>query len=454
MQIVHTTVDHDLPDGSVTLLGAVRTVTGAMTRVDAGGRSLLVDCGIAQGRAAREWSFPDAAHDVHAVVLTHGHADHVGSVPVLLEAGFDRPILGTRATLDLAAMNLRDTVRFGGGSNRDAARVVQRFKQLARALRYDVPTRPFDDWDGVVTMREAGHIIGSASVELHTSQSRVIISGDLGRPDSPLLRDYHTSWEAERPVDLVVMESTYGSRDHHATHDRVRAELKRIIYSAMEDGGHILVPAFAIGRTQVLLCHLNALVEAGELPHMPVAVDTPMGLRVTDVYNRSQGLFDRESLERLERGDDPLDFDHLYRVDKHEHSAMLRMVREPMMVIAGSGMCTGGRIVGHLKELLPVRETCVLFVGYQAAGTPGRAIVDAAQQREHGSIPTVRIDGEDVPVRAQVEVLSGLSAHADRTELARWLDAIPGVRRVALHHGEPQAQRDLVAWLERRQPHS
>jgi metallo-beta-lactamase family protein len=305
---------------------------------------------------------------------------------------------------------------------------------------YDAPVT-LAGFSGTFWFREAGHILGSASIELRTAASRLIVSGDLGRPDSPILRDYETRWAADRSVDLVVLESTYGDSEHRMTHDDVERELERIVNRAIEARGHILVPSFAIGRTQTLLYHLNTLVEARRVPPIVVAVDTPMGLCVTELYQRSHALFDREALDKIARGDDPLDFHNLFAVRRGSDSVRLRDVREPMLVIAGSGMCTGGRIVGHLKELLPLDRTTVVFVGYQAAGTPGRAIQSAKRRST-----SVRIDGEDVPVRAQVATLSGLSAHADRTELLRWLSAIPGVGRVALHHGEPEAQRALATW--------
>lgn len=443
MEILPLTATHPLPDGRLSLLGAVESVTGAMTRAEMGGAALLVDCGVAQGEEAQRWRFPEAARDASAVLLTHGHNDHVGSLPALLDGGFEGPILGTHATLEIADLVLSDGLRLEGASDAELARFRRRFKELARTVRYDEAVA-LDGFDGQVWFREAGHILGSTSVDLQSRRSRVICSGDLGRPDSPILRDYATTWPSERALDLVVLESTYGDREHRQSHDDVEAALERILKRALRDGGHVLVPAFAIGRTQTLLYHLNTLVEAGRLPRLPVAVDSPLGLRVTELYQGMRWLFDRESLEKIARGDDPLSFTDLYAVRRGQDSVRLREVSEPMLIIAGSGMCTGGRIVGHLRELLPKPETCVLFVGYQARGTPGRAIQEAA--RRGGG--RVRLDGEEVMVRCEVQTLSGLSAHADRTELLRWLRALPNPRRVALHHGEPEAQRAFAAWVE------
>lgn len=450
MEIVACTAAHPLPDGEVRLLGAVDTVTGAMTKVTSGGATLLVDCGVAQGREARRWRFPEAARDVDAVILTHGHNDHVGSLPTLLEGGFEGPILATRATWEVAKIVLKDGIRIQGGSGRDVKAFLDHFDRLFRPLRYDQPEAAVPGFDGMITLREAGHILGSSSVELWSPQSRVIVSGDLGRPESPILRDPNTTWSDHRPVDLVVMECTYGDRDHKHSADDVRDNLERTIRHALRDGGHILVPAFSIGRTQVLLYHLNDLVESGRLPDLKVAVDSPMGVRVTETHQDYRKLFDREALDRIAHGDDPLDFDTLFAVRRHRDSLRLRELDESFFIISSSGMCTGGRIVGHLIDLLPRPETAVIFTGYQAHGTPGRAIQRAARQRaERGGVPTVEIDGQSVDVRAEVTTLSGLSAHAGKTELRAWLGAIPDVRRVALHHGERDAQQVFASGASR-----
>lgn len=438
-----TTAEHPLADGRVSLLGAVRTVTGAMTRVELDGVRLLVDAGVAQGAEARDWRLPDEAHRADAVVLTHAHNDHVGSLPSILERGFAGPIFGTAATLQIARVVLVDAMRLNDVPASARVRVLERFDRQQRAVPYDRFVRPVDGRGPALAYREAGHILGSASVELRSPKSRVIVSGDLGRPDTPILRDYHERWEASAPVDLVVVESTYGDREHRHTHGDVARELERILKAALARGGHVLVPAFAIGRTQTLLWHLNALVEAGRVRGLPVAVDTPMGLGVTETYATFERLYDAEALARIARGDAPLDFEDLYAVRRGRDSARLREVPGPMLILAGSGMCTGGRIVRHLKELLPREETTLLFVGYQARGTPGRRIQDAARRGDG----VVRIDGEDVALRASVETLSGLSAHADRGELVRWVRAIPDVRAVALHHGEPEAQKALAEAL-------
>jgi metallo-beta-lactamase family protein len=434
------TEHHPFAGGTVDLLGAAHAVTGAMTRVELGANSILVDCGVAQGDEARRWRFPDRALDVDAVILTHGHNDHVGSLPVLLDRGYNGHIYGTRSTLDLADIVIRDGLHLQGASKREQDNFSRRLRELAHPVRYDKET-----WHarGPIrfTLHEAGHILGSSSVDLCNDKNRVIVSGDLGRPNSPILRDPNRIWTQTMPVDVAVVESTYGDKNHAQGHDDIEVTLERIIHQALRDGGHILVPAFAIGRTQLLIYHLNTLIESRRIPDIAVAIDTPMGLRVTELYSQARHLYDRDAIAKLEAGDDPLNFERLFAVNKQTESVQLRDAIEPMLIIAGSGMCTGGRIVGHLQELLPRPETCVVFIGYQAAGTPGNQI----QHARKGD--SIWLGGQNVRLAATIETISGLSAHADRNELADWICALPETRRIALHHGEPQAQHAFSNWL-------
>lgn len=439
-EIVGCTAVHPLADGEVRLLGAIKCVTGAMTRVELGGKRLLIDCGVTQGREARDWVFPDAARDVDAVLLTHGHLDHIGALPHLLDGGFHKPIIATQPTIDIARISLEDTLSMQRASFRETKGLLEAFDRLAQAVPYDgaISTHGLR-----LQFREAGHILGSASIDLASSKSRVIVSGDLGRPRAPLLKDAFTAWPRDRAVDLVVMESTYGERDHEHGHDDIEKKLLTVVKETAARKGKVFIPAFAIGRTQVILFFLNELVESGRLERVPVAIDTPMGLLVTGTYSKFQQLYDEEALHRIARGDAPLDFDDLYASRRGADSARLRDAPGPMIIIAGSGMLTGGRMVGHLADggLADERNT-LLFAGHQGVGTPGRRIQDAA-----ASGKPVWLDGQEVPVRARIDTLRGLSAHADRKELAAWLSAIPEVKRVALHHGEVSAQQALVRYL-------
>ena len=442
-EMTSCTAVHPLPDGELRMLGAIDVVTGSMTRVDTAGKKLLVDCGIGQGLEAQRWRFPDAAKDADALILTHGHLDHIGSVPALIESGWERPILATKATLDIARISLQDSLHMARASDREIESFMRQFNKLARSVAYDTPGGHLPGFAGALTFREAGHILGSASVEILTDKSRVILSGDLGRPNSPILKDAFTGWQGGRDVDVVVMESTYGARSHEHTHDDIERELARVINEAHARRGKVLVPAFAIGRTQVLLYFLNELVERKQIPNVPVALDTPMGTLVTETYEKARKLFDKEALEKIQRGDDPLDFDNLFVVKRGGDSAKLMHTKGTMVIIAGSGMCTGGRIVHHLVDGLPDPNCTVLFVGHQSVGTPGRRI----QEAKAGGT-TVWIDHRDVAVRCHIETLRGLSAHADRDELLAWLGHIPGKKRVALHHGDATAQRSLVEYAK------
>lgn len=432
---------HPIPDGEVTLLGAHAQVTGAMTRIETREGAVLVDCGVPQGRDAHGYTLPDTAKDVDAVVLTHGHNDHVGSLPMLFEAGYDGPVFATPATLAVTRISLEDSLEMQRVSPGEVRAFLKRFDALSRPFPYDTPK---EGKLGIsLAFREAGHILGSASVDVISKGSRVVVSGDLGRPGAPILRDPCTTWDKDRPLDLVVVETTYGSREHAHGHDDVLADFERVLLDAVARKSRVLVPSFAIGRTQTLLYFLNELVESKRVPELPVAVDTPMGLAVTDTYKRFSRLFDKESLDKIAHGDDVLDWESLFAVERGKDSRRLMDLPGPLVIIAGSGMCSGGRIVNHLIDGLPDPSTTVLFVGHQAEGTPGRRIQEAGKRGGH-----VRLDGQELLVRARIETLRGLSAHADRRELLAWLSHLPTPKRIALHHGDPDAQEAFARYVD------
>lgn len=426
-------------------------VTGSCHELHYGANhSLLVDCGLFQGKdAARhpalEIEFP--VDPITAVVLTHAHIDHVGRLPYLLAAGYGGPLICSRPTARLLPLVLEDALKLGFTRKRWLiAKVVAEIEQRLVPLDYNV-------WHAVDTdlrlrLQRAGHILGSAYVEVDTGGQRVVFSGDLGPPHTPLLYSPRSPARA----DLLVLESTYGDRLHEGRRDR-RARLRAILERTLENGGATIVPAFSLGRTQELLYEINAIFAdlatnsemASRLREVDVIVDSPLASRFTQAYEDCEGFWDEEAKARVRSGDQPLVFDNLMTVVDHEQHRWtvdyLRRKAPPSVVIAGSGMCTGGRVVNYLKALLGDERTDVLFIGYQAAGTPGRALQSGRRR--------VTIDGTALSVKARVHSLSGYSAHADQADLLRFVRGIRRApERVVLVHGEAGAKRALSKKLK------
>lgn len=438
--------------------GAAGEVTGSCHRLRIAGREVLLDCGLVQGgrdaaRRNRE-PFPFQAGDIDAVILSHAHIDHCGRLPLLVKRGFRGPIYTNPACRDLLPILLRDTAEL---SAREAERTnrrrereepdahdeppaaplydlddVEQTLRLVRAVRYDAWHEPFPGL--ALRLHDAGHILGSSSIELRLREGEVertlVFSGDLGQYDSPILLDPHR-FEA---ADAVVMESTYGGREHRDRAATV-AELGGIIAAAAHSRGNIVVPAFAVGRSQEILYLLATHHDAWALRDWQVFLDSPMAIEASEVYWRHSERFDAEAL-RLRRsfaGMPPLDNLHLCRTP--EESRAINEHRSHAFIIAGSGMCNGGRILHHLRHNLGRPECHVVITGFQAPGTLGRALVD----RE----PSVRIYGVPVRVAARVHTLGGLSAHGDRGDLLRWYGSFGQRPPVWLVHGEPDAAEAL-----------
>ena len=444
----------DVP--SIQFLGAAGTVTGSAHLVRTDAATVLLDCGLFQGLKElreRNWrEFPFDPDELDAVVLSHAHIDHCGRLPLLVRRGFRGPIYCTGATRSLTGVMLPDAAHlqeeeaeranWRGYSKHKPALPLYTLADAEAVLEL-LESRPYGKLfpvaDGVrARFHRAGHILGAASVELEIPGCRLVFSGDVGRYDRPILRDP----DPPPAADVLLCESTYGDRSH-APAEQADADLARVITEGAERGGAILVPAFAVGRTQELLWMLRALEEAARIPTLPIYVDSPMAIEVTELYGRHLEEHDAEmrALVRTE-GDDW--YGRRVRLTRSaEESKKLNRLTGPVIIIAASGMATGGRILHHLSLRLDDPRTTVLLVGFQSAGTRGRLLKDGATE--------LRMFGQLVPVRATVETLDAMSAHAGQDELLRWLSGMTRPPRATyLVHGEPAAAAGLEAQLRKR----
>ncbi len=449
---------------SLTFLGAVGEVTGSRYLLEVDGEPrphrLLLECGLHQGGREAEGAnavpFGRLAEELEAVVLSHGHLDHAGLLPKLVREGYRGPIHCTADTAELLEIMLIDAAfvmakdvewenRWRARAGKPAIEPLYDEDDVAQTLAQCEPHgygRPVTLPGGVtLVFRDAGHILGSAVVELTIpsggQRRRLVFSGDLGNPDSVLMKDP----EKVHDADLVLMESTYGDRDHRPLDDTLE-EFRRVLEEAHADGGNVLIPAFAVGRTQEILYHLSVLYHEGRLPQQMVFLDSPMAIRVTELYARKRKALDPEDLKVLNvaaHGDLDRYLPILRLTRSVEESMAINRIRGGAIIIAGSGMCTGGRIVHHLRYNLARESTRLVIVGFQAEGTLGRQLVEGAAR--------VRVLGEELAVKARVHTLGGFSAHAGQRELIGWVGAFRDHPRVFLVHGEPEAQRALQAAL-------
>jgi metallo-beta-lactamase family protein len=444
----------------VTLYGAAGNVTGSAYHVQSMSASVLVDFGMFQGEQKLEAlnaKIPFNIRKLDAVVLTHAHLDHTGRLPLLAKNGYTGPVYATRATMDIVELILKDAARIQEQDverhNRKRQRMgqpplsplyseedVEELLGLLSPLEYNTYTEVSK---GIkVRVREAGHILGSASVELTVEEggkSKVaLFSGDIGPQNMAILKDPDPFTSA----DLVFMESTYGDHDHRPINDTLK-EGTEIIDKAIREKGKILVPSFAIGRTQQLLYYLARAIEDGAREHLPVYLDSPMAIEATRIYARHEELFDEEMMELVNSGAVKTDLARLHFSKTPEESRALNEVSGPCMIIAGAGMCNAGRILHHLKHNLWKPETTVMIVGYQGEGTLGRRLLDGAKK--------VRIFGEDIVVRASIASMGGFSAHAGQGDLLRWFDDVaPSRPLLVLSHGEDRGRLPLAELIRKR----
>ncbi len=445
----------------IQFLGAVRTVTGSMHLLTVNGSRILLDCGLFQGRRQesfeRNRNLPLDAATIDAVILSHAHIDHSGNIPSLVKNGFERNIYTTPASRDLCSAMLRDA----GHIQEDDTRYVNKKRakkglppleplytvdEATESLRNFVSVgydRPFAIAPGVtLTFRDAGHILGSAITQIDVEEGgdkkRLVFTGDLGRRGMPILKDPHPVED----VDYLMIESTYGDR----LHDPVEAadeELRDVVVDTYRRGGKVIVPAFSVGRTQELVYALHRLTVSRDLPHLPIFVDSPLSVNVTEIFRLHPECFDSELNQFIVAGNhrDPFGFSRLTYIRAVEASKELNFLREPAIIISASGMCEAGRILHHLKNNIEDPRNTVLIVGWQAPHTLGRRLVERQS--------VVKIFGEEYSLKARVETINGFSAHADRAELLDYARQVGGARLKSAFvvHGEEPSSLALADGL-------
>ena len=452
----------------ITFYGAARTVTGSMHHLQANGENYLLDCGLFQGRrqeaAERNKNFPFPPASIKAVLLSHAHIDHSGNLPQLVKHGFHGPIYTTPATVDLCKPMLADSAHLQESDaeflNRRTARRnrigapdhtpqveplytsvdAEKTQPLFRPIELGHPTEVGNGLK--YTTVEAGHMLGSTAMTLEVNENgkRIVLgfSGDVGRKGLPIIRDP----QSLPPADYLIMESTYGDRLHEPD-EPVRQKLADTINRTCNRGGKIIVPAFAVGRTQQLVLLIHELIEANLIGSLPVFVDSPLAVNTTEVFKKHTECYDEETARFLNSGQDPFGFNRLKYIRDVADSKALNGLRGPMVIISASGMCEAGRILHHLKNNIENPRNTVLITGFQAENTLGRKIVE--KQAE------VNIFGEPYRLRAEVVKLNELSGHADQQELLTWMKPMMStVKKVFLVHGEPKAQATLAALIHQR----
>jgi metallo-beta-lactamase family protein len=435
--------------------GATKGVTGSCHELQyAENESILIDCGLFQGEGRDEQEIDFPIDHIRALVVTHVHIDHVGRIPYLLAAGFKGPIYCSEASAELLPLVLEDAVKIGFTRDRN---LIERFLKKIKNL---IVPLPYEQWQVItpessamrIKLKPAGHILGSAYIECDVAGRRIVFSGDLGAPYAPLLPAPRSPYRA----DTLILESTYGDRNHSDRRER-RMLLRQVIQKALSNRGVVLIPAFSIGRTQELLYELEDLLHrlrgksvANDLlwDELEIIVDSPLASRFTEAYRDLKFLWDAEAKRRVFEGRHPLSFEQLTTIDSHQdHLHTVKYLQKnarPCIVIAGSGMCTGGRIINYLKALIGDPRTDVLFVGYQARGTAGRDIQEFGPS--HGY---VMLENKRYEIAAAIHTISGYSAHADQKNLINFVKRMRHKpSQIYLVHGDSEAKQKLMGKLQ------
>lgn len=448
----------------ITFYGAARHVTGSCTLVETNGTKLLIDCGLPQGKDEKECGtdLPCKASEIDYVLLTHAHIDHSGRIPLLVKEGFDGRILCTEATVDLCGIMLPDSAHIQESETEWINRKAKRAgKELVEPLYTTKDAlKALELFEGCtygevipltenikVRFSDAGHLLGSSSIKLFLDENdhkkEIVFSGDIGNLDQPIIEDPKYLKQA----DYVIMESTYGDRNHTnqkniTTEDRAEA-LEKIITDTFKRGGNVIIPAFSVGRTQEILYILRHLWESKKFS-VPVFLDSPLSVKATKVFSTNMvGYFDKEAMEIVKKGENPLLFPTLVTITEVEDSKALNFRREPCVIISSSGMCEAGRIKHHLKHNLWREESSIVFTGYQAEGTLGRTILDGKKE--------VKIYGEEIYINAQIHNLEGLSGHADKNGLIKWIDCFnKKPEKVFVVHGDKDIAPYFAEELQKR----
>jgi metallo-beta-lactamase family protein len=443
----------------VELLGAARTVTGSATLLQKESLKWLVDCGMHQGSRSsdekNENVQPYHAEDLSFILLTHAHIDHSGLIPKLVKEGFHGKIFCTKATFDLCEVMLRDSAhlqemeaewrnRKGRRSGKEAVDPLYTVRDAEKSLQYFQPVR-YDEIlspaEGIrVRFRDAGHILGSAIIEIWCregeSEKKLVFSGDLGSPNQPIVRD--PSWIEDS--DVLWLESTYGDRLHKSREETIQ-ELLQIIQQAIRDQAKVVIPAFAVERTQNVIYTLHQFIRKRLIPSIPVYIDSPLAISATEIFKRNADCFDQETKDLLWSGDNPLELPQLIYTRTTEESRAINEDSRAGVIVSANGMCNAGRILHHLKHHLWRKDSHIVIIGFQAAETIGRRLVDGAK--------TVTLFGEEIAVRAHIHTLGGFSAHADRKGLLDWLSHFKSPDlEVIVNHGEEKTSMEFAERIQ------